>query len=125
MDELRWILLLIGLALVAGIYFFGRRRSARDESLLDAAHDIQVSDGAGPVRRPVEDDSGEAIAYSEDALKSLAVSAPALFRKLLVELSGVFNRTTEERKEAEKKSAEPSSEYSESAPPPPTGPFPE
>ena len=78
MDELRWILLLIGLVLVAGIYFFGRRRNARDESLLDAAHDIQVSDGARRVRRPVEDDPEEfdGIADQLEQLNHLLADRP-------------------------------------------------
>ncbi len=57
MDDLRWILLIVGVALVGGIYLMGRRRGERDESLLDAAHDIDVPDAGKrplPTQEPEE-----------------------------------------------------------------------
>jgi cell division protein ZipA len=78
MDDLRWILLVIGVALVAGIYLFGRHRSVRDQSLLDAAHDIQVSDAAKRDRRTVEDpEEFDGIADQLEELNELLVDSSA------------------------------------------------
>jgi FtsZ-interacting cell division protein ZipA len=78
MDDLRWILLVIGVAIVAGIYLFGRHRSARDQSLLDAAHDIQVSDAAKRERRTIEDpDEFDGIADQLDELNDLLADPSA------------------------------------------------
>ncbi len=84
MDDLRWILLLLGLALVVGIYLVGRHRSARDESLLDAAHDLPGGDAGKRVRRsseveerPEGPDEFDGIADQLEQLNDLLTDAPA------------------------------------------------
>ena len=78
MDDLRWILLVIGLALVAGIYLFGRHRSGRDQSLLDAAHDIQVGRAVKRDRQTMEDpEEFDGIADQLEELNDLLADPPA------------------------------------------------
>lgn len=78
MNDLRWILLIVGLVLVAGIYLFGRHRSARDQSLLDAAHDIRVSEDVKRNRRTTEDpEEFDGIADQLEQLNHLLADPPA------------------------------------------------
>lgn len=88
MDSLRWILLLIGIAIVAGIWWLGHRRSReRDESLFERARrsprenhetdrseeyglpdlDISSLEPAGDVDAAAPEASGEPVTESEHA----------------------------------------------------------
>lgn len=78
MDDLRWILLIVGVALVGGIYLMGRRRGERDESLLDAAHDIDVPDaGKRPLRATQEPEELDGITEQLEQLTDLLADPPS------------------------------------------------
>ncbi|MCW9013983.1 MAG: cell division protein ZipA [Gammaproteobacteria bacterium] len=71
MDNLRWILLGVGIVLIVGVYFWGRSRKKNNfSSPLDAANDVPSfsaaedegwKDGVGPVRVVAADKSDNAV----------------------------------------------------------------
>lgn len=79
MDDLRWILLIAGVALIGGIYFLGRRgRGERDESLLDAAHDVNVPDTSARTPRPAQDpDELDGLTEQLEQLTDLLADPPS------------------------------------------------
>jgi cell division protein ZipA len=73
MDGLRWLLLLFGLLVIAGVYFYSRREKAVPKADADAASDRiepTLEDGVTQLAKPEDDvivDAGDALDEEESA----------------------------------------------------------
>ena len=90
MDGLRWLLLLFGLLVVAGVYLYSRRQNSRDESDDDAAKRIAPTIGDEPDHESAETDDLPEIEAPDANLPSGDAPQKIVTLRIIARDGGIF-----------------------------------
>ena len=90
MDGLRWLLLLFGLLVVAGVYLYSRRQNFRDESDDDAGKRIAPSIGDEPDNESAETDDLPEIEAPDANLPSGDAPQKIVTLRIIARDGGIF-----------------------------------
>jgi len=88
MDGLRWLLLLFGVLVIAGVYFYSRREIDTETDTEDAEHRVTPTLGGEQIELAVADTDGSSDADVADALKEQQVAPQKIVTLRLVARNG-------------------------------------